>query len=55
MEEFPNEQNIFPSDFSNDNMKYNNYNNNLELINNQEFNNDVGELNINQDIIKSKD
>ena len=55
MEELSNEQNIFPSDFPNDNMNYNNYSNNLELINNQELDNDAGELNINQDIIKSKD
>ena len=56
MEEFPNEQNIFSSDFPNNNMNYNNYNNNLELINNQEIDNDVaGEMNINQDIIQSKD
>ena len=55
MEELSNKQNIFPSDFPNDNMNYNNYENNLELINNQELDNDAGELNINQDIIKSKD
>ena len=55
MEEFSNEQNIFPSDFSNDKMNYKNYNKNLELINNQELDNDVGDMNINQDIINSKD
>ena len=37
MEELSNEQNIFPSDFPNDNMNYNNYANNLELINNQDI------------------
>ena len=51
MEELPQEQNIFPSDISNNNLIYND----LDAINNPEIGFDLGNDNINQDLIKSKD
>ena len=51
MEE-PQEQNIFSSDISNNN----NYNyNELDQMDNQELDYDLGSQNINQEILKSKD
>ena len=45
MEEFSNEQNIFPSDFSNDKMNYKNYNKNLNIEN---YNKERGTIEIDQ-------
>ena len=51
MEELPQDQNIFSSDISNNNLNYND----LDAINNPELGFDFGNDNINQDLIKSKD
>ncbi len=50
MEE-PQEQNIFSSEISNNNFNYNE----LDQLNNQELDFDLGNQNINQEILKSKD
>ena len=50
MEELPPEQNIFSSDISN-NLNYNDF----DQFDNPDLNFDLGNQNINQEIIKSKD
>ena len=51
MEELPLEQNIFPSDISENNLNYND----LDLLNNQELDYDVGSPSVEQEMEKSKD